>query len=39
MIAQGRFSRKAAIEGINYLLKGFDEGSDEVAEAIITMIA
>jgi hypothetical protein len=38
IMAQGRFAREVAIEGIKHLLKGVEEGSNEVSEVIITMI-
>ncbi len=31
ILAQGRFSREVAIEGIKHLLKGIEEGSNEVS--------
>jgi len=31
MIAQGRFSRKAAIDMTNLILKGIEEGGDEIS--------
>lgn len=37
-MAQGRFAREVAIEGISHLLKGVEEGSNEVSDVIITMI-
>lgn len=38
MIAQGRFARGAAIEAAELLLKGISEGSDEISEAVVSMI-
>jgi hypothetical protein len=38
IMAQGRFAREVAIEGISHLLKGVEEGSNEVSDVIITMI-
>lgn len=38
IMAQGRFAREVAIEGITHLLKGIEEGSNEVSDVIITMI-
>jgi len=38
IMAQGRFAREVAIEGIEHLLKGIEEGSNEVSDVIISMI-
>ena len=38
MIAQGRFARKAAVEMASLILKGIEEGGDEISEAIVSMI-
>lgn len=38
IMAQGRFAREVAIEGITHLLKGIEEGSNEVSDVIISMI-
>lgn len=38
MIAQGRFARKAAIEMSSLIMRGIEEGSDEISEAIVSMI-
>ena len=40
IVAQGRFSRDIAKEGIDYLLNGgINEGANEVSDVLVTMIA
>jgi hypothetical protein len=38
IIAQGRFARKAAAEMHSMIMKGIEEGGDEISEAIVSMI-
>ena len=38
IIAQGRFARKAALEMHEMILKGIEEGGNEISEAIVSMI-
>lgn len=38
ILCSGRFSREEAKNGIHYLMKGIEEGTDEVSELIVSML-